>query len=377
MKESAVECYSAIKTKKAFLIGERQVIQPHSTYIFATKTLDKLLKNVEFSENTQLDMDFIKKNHKKFRPERAHLYKDIMVFRSGGIGDLVFSYPVLAKIKQMNKSCKIKYVTQLSNRDILSCFEGNLIEDIIALPLLGQHFKRADAHIVFEGLIESNPQAECLDAYDLFYQHAFHESRFDDSLLPRFLFDEQIHQEMTSMLPRGLVLIHARSSSPFRNVQRDIWIELVRGLLAEGHPVGFIDSASSAAALDAFIATHFGQDASRVHNLAPLAGTIRHTLEICRASALVIGVDSSVINLAAALGKPSMGLYTCFPGELRLSHFPGARIIQSTYNGCGVAPCFHHVDGPKCVDVRNGKVAGCLAGFDAAEILSQARALLP
>ena len=61
MKESAVECYSAIKTKKAFLIGERQVIQPHSTYIFATKTLDKLLKNVEFSENTQLDMEFIKK----------------------------------------------------------------------------------------------------------------------------------------------------------------------------------------------------------------------------------------------------------------------------------------------------------------------------
>lgn len=376
MAEAPAPLYTALKTKKPFLVGGSQVLKPNLTYIFSTKTLEGLRQNADFSKSIRCDADFFSQQFKPFNPDQLPTYKNVLVFRSGGIGDLVFSYPVLAKIKQVNPTCKITYVTQQSNLDLVRSFAGSLVDTAVSLPLLGQDLQRSDAHIVFEGLIETSPLAEQLDAYDLFYRHVFPEAAIQESLLPQFTLDEGLQREIVSRLPRNLVLIHARSSSLFRNIPKEIWIELVGELLADGFPVGFIDSASSSAALDKFIAANFGQHATPVHNLAPLATTIRHTLEICRASALVIGVDSSVINLAAALGRPSIGLYTCFPGKLRLSHFPKARIIQSTYNGCGIAPCFHHVDGPKCIDVRDGKVAGCISGFVPAEILAQARSLL-
>lgn len=376
MDQNAGPSYTALKAKKPFRLGDGQIIRAHITYLFATKTLAILQKNTDFFNNTKCESDYFGRHYKPIIPSRLSSYKNILVFRSGGIGDLVFSYPVLAKIKQVNPSCKITYVTQRSNFDLVNSFADSLVDKVVPLPLLGQDFQHADAHIVFEGLIETSPLAEQLDAYDLFYQHVFPDTAFEDALLPRFAADEAIRLEVASSLPAGLILIHARSSSLFRNIKKEIWIELVGGLLAEGFPVGFIDSASSAAALENFIATNFDKHSTPVHNIAPLAPTIRHTLEICRASAVVIGVDSSVINLAAALGKPCIGLYTCFPGKLRLSHFPRARILQSTYKDCGIAPCFHHVDGPKCVDVRDGKVAGCIGGFDASQILGEVRALV-
>ncbi len=71
-------------------------------------------------------------------------------------------------------------------------------------------------------------------------------------------------------------------------------------------------------------------------------------LSIMQSAALIdscagfIGPDSSLIHVAGALSKPSVGLYGPFSHKLRTAYYPSVFSIQGTL-GCDIAPCSHHV----------------------------------
>jgi ADP-heptose:LPS heptosyltransferase len=365
--------YTAIKAKSYLVIDSKHLMQPGQVYVFNSLAFSKLNENDLFRKQTTIVPGFFEQNYKKYRPEHAATLSDILVFRSGGIGDLIFSYPVLKEIKSRNIDCKITYITNKKNFDLINAFSDNLADKIIAMPIPGDRFRKADAHIIFEGVIENDDQAESLDAYNLFYQHVFDETGVNESLLPHFKENELIRQSIKEHIPNRLILIHMRSSSPFRNVSKSVWIDLINELVSMGYPIGFIDSADQAETIDKFIQTNFQHNKDKIHNLAKHATSLLHTIEICRTAGYAIGVDSSIINIFAATGKPCIGLYTCFPGTLRLGPFKNARIIQSTYVDCGMAPCFHHMDGEiKCADVLKGGGPGCIGGFDYKQIAENA-----
>lgn len=363
-----MDAYAVARFRMSLDVDGEQIkaLKPH---LVSRAFLEHLKLHKKTSLLAGSDLTLAENHYKPFRAEKLQTYRHIMVFRAGGIGDLIFTYPALAAIKRLNPECRITYVTHRDHHSLLKAFEPNPVDALAGIPMPFEFFQSADAHLFLEKVIECHPLAQSLDAYALFHRHVFQETDAQPLRLPTFACDANLLDQLRPQIPERLVLIHPRANSPFRTVHKQVWLDLVPALVERGYAVGFLDSPKMAEKLDAFLAGQF-PSLEGIYNLARLSTSLAHTLALCALADYAIGVDSSIINLFAATGKPCIGLYTCFPGALRLAPFPNATVIQTSYNGCGAMPCFHHVDGTfACVDVAKGGTPGCVAGFEKDRIL--------
>jgi hypothetical protein len=92
--------------------------------------------------------------------------KTVLVFRTGGIGDLLFIQPNLIYLKNKYPSCYIKFACGPQYQPMVNTWE--CVDEVLDLPFSFKHLRESDYHMLFEGVIERCKESETQNAYNLF-----------------------------------------------------------------------------------------------------------------------------------------------------------------------------------------------------------------
>jgi len=282
--------------------------------------------------------------------------KNLLVMRTGGIGDLLFIQPNLSFLKENYPTCKIVFACGPQYQSMVKTWD--CIDEVIDLPIHLEDLIRTQYHAIFEGVIERCREAEKVCSYNLFTRWLGLDLP-DELLIPKQKVDEKSLEKCKEILKnwnleeKSFTTIQMRASSPIRNPRPKVWINLIKRLLTEGFKIVLTDSPQNSDDIDSFIKE---LDSKDVFNFCKYSEEISDTISMVSLSKLVIGTDSSLLHIAASLNIPLFGIYGAFQGELRLSTYKNADWIncKSQCSPChrhGLDPCPYSFEGfASCYD---------------------------
>lgn len=168
-------------------------------------------------------------------------------------------------------------------------------------------------------------------------------------LLPEIFFSEE-EKEWVEVFLKGLGIgggekvfgILLGGTTPFKEWHPPILREVVGGLSRRGRVLLLGDEAHR----------KIGEDIERefpnVHNLAGRT-TLRQAMLLCGACALFIGQDSGLTHISAALGVPTVAIYTATNPQR--TH-PLGKKVKVLYKPLSCAPCWgkRRCPYPKCIE---------------------------
>ncbi len=272
--------------------------------------------------------------------------KKIFMFRSGGIGDVLFMQPLI-KILSTVFEAKVSISTSPTYTSI--CENDPYIKNISKMPFLLSEMLEADYHLTFEGVIEdlNNERAQKNHAVDLFLETAGIDPKtiFPNEKISRiYLRDEEKMSAMKfiNKQPQGKkrVGIQIAASSPVRTFPLEKFIDVATILSGEGYIVyvfGGLRQKDDAMYLREIIGLN------KIVDLTNSDLSLRESIAICSEMDLVIAPDSAFIHIAGAFDIPIIGLYGCFPSLVRMKYYKNAIGLD-----CDVAcaPSFIHGHSP-------------------------------
>jgi len=279
-----------------------------------------------------------------YRPYTGQDLEDetLLVWRTGGIGDLLFIQPNLNYLKEIYPTCEI----------ILGCgpqYQA-MVEDwpsvdkILDLPFPFQYLIRSDYHAVFEGVIERCKEAQITNAYNLFTRWLGLDLP-KEKLLPKQTVKADKVEECKRILEdewnlEGIdfIIIQLRASSPVRSPRLGLWGDIINRITKNDHVVIITDAPHYAKEID-FLIDKFIKDKDLVFNFARHSKSLDYTIALTSLAKMAISTDTALMHLAAALDVKSFGIYGPFPGEIRLTTYPKARWINVQLH---CTPCFLH-----------------------------------
>ena len=298
--------------------------------------------------------------------------KTLLVWRTGGIGDLLFIQPNLMYLKRKYPTCKIwmacgpQYQSMIEN--------WNCVDKVFDLPFNVCLLREANYHVMFEGVIERTREAETTNSYLLF-------SRWmklnlpENELVPK---QEPTQKSLdyvkkvlddNNWLDKKFIVFQSRSSSPIRNLGINTIKRITNTLTSAGYNVIFTDSPYQTEFFSTLTSTLENQN--KIFSFVPHSKTISDTIALASLADGILSVDSALVHIAASLQKPVLGLYGPFPGEIRMSTYSNADWINAKAD---CAPCFKH--GPKpCSNSVNGE-SQCLNNISSEEVLRRMNKLL-
>jgi len=276
--------------------------------------------------------------------------KTLLVFRQGGIGDLLFIKPNLDYLKEKYPSCIIKIACGPQYQSMVK--EWDCIDEMIDLPFTVDHIFRSNYQIVFEGVIERCKESEKTCSYNLFSKW-MGLNLSDDLLIPKQEPNEKCTEECLKQLeemnikPKDFIIIQMRASSPIRTPGQNVWKKLTLKLIEKGHNIIFTDSPQKTADIDKFISSLklSDDDSKKVKNYSSHSNLISDTIALTSLSKLAIGTDSSLVHIAESLGIKSFAIMGPFPGKVRLSTYKNNDWIDVPSNS-NCSPCFIHSQKP-------------------------------
>jgi len=266
--------------------------------------------------------------------------KTLLIWRTGGIGDLLFIKPNLDFLKEKYPSCKIKFACGPQYRTMVENWK--CIDEVLNLPFNFKHLMMADYHCVFEGVIERTYEAHKTNAYILFSKWMGVNLPVE-KLIPHQIPEESKVRECENILhnkfirKNEFILVQVRASSPPRTPNPSFWIRIIDELTSQGHQIVLTDMPSQAANLEKIKAEC--KNKSDVFIFARESKSLSHLIALTSLSRMTLSPDSSLIHLAASLGIPCFGVYGPFPGKIRLSTYTNCDWVDINYE-CG--PCFVH-----------------------------------
>jgi len=311
-----------------------------------------------------------KKYFKRYRGQNLN-NKRLLIWRTGGLGDICFTQPLIKYIKSKYPSCRITFGTAPNNRFIFNCWPKGLVDETIVFPFKINYMTSNDYHMTFEGAIERCTEAHSVNCYDIFKKVACLD--FDINDYPLTLSSEpELKNKFQQIIPPKTILIQVRASSPIRTMGSYRWVEVAKELTENlGYNVGFIDSKNNSDLYEKFI-DEYSLNRDKVFNFAKYSSTINKGIAILDCCDGMIGIDSSFTHIAAGLGKPVLGLYGPFLGILRMKYYKNCDWIDSVgYSECGKWPCFLHQDGIfECPFAMDKKPSGCLLSISKETIIN-------
>jgi ADP-heptose:LPS heptosyltransferase len=316
----------------------------------------------------------------RFRPYRGQNLDNssLLVWRFGGLGDLIFTQPLIKYLKATYPTCKICFATAPKNIDLLRCWPRGLLDTGAAQPFQAQLLDDYDFHLTFEGAIERCKEAQTTNCYDIFQRVANVKFNMQD-YYPELAVFTQIQDKIRPFIPPNTVAVQLRSSSPLRTYPLDKAADLVNALGDAGFVAGIIDSRDSTFGIQDMIMDRGVKDPSKFLNLSLLSATIPHcvaALDLCVGS---IAVDSAIVHMSAALEKPVLGLYGAFTGDIRMKYYKNADWMEPEegWNACSKRPCFSHGESSvACPYIQNEAYPGCLSSMAPEAIVERFRKVL-
>ena len=266
--------------------------------------------------------------------------KTLLIWRQGGIGDLLFISPNLRYLKDKYPTCKIHFACGPQYQSMVR--EWKFIDKVLDLPFMANNLFEADYHVLFEGVIERTKEAENENAYRLFTKW------LGLNLPDELLYPEQEPNEKEvencrkaldhwNLKEKGFIIIQMKASSPIRTPRPEFWKRVIDDLTSKDQNIILVDSPSKSKDIDNFIKTLAFEH--KVFNFSKLSEDISDTIALTSLAKLVIGVDSSLIHIAESLKIRSFGIYGPFPGEIRLSTYKYTDWMNAK-STC--SPCFQH-----------------------------------
>lgn len=303
--------------------------------------------------------------------------KRIAIWRTGGMGDLCFITPYLKKLKEMWPTCTIVFGCGVQYADAMNDHE--YIDEFHCVPMDTDVLGSCEYHLMFEGIIEANPEAEKINAYDLFGK-VFGMTLDDSEKVPNLPLNEDscahfvsVEKQMNLKVKNPVrVGIHLKTSSVIRNVPASAWVNIISGMLSSHDDIVIY---LLGAPEDIDVGNKISLPSFADGRIVPFFHFVRGFKDSIAAISkmdLVIGGDSSGMHIAAAFQKPMIGLFGAFLGALRLGYYENAIAINSEIR---CSPCFQHGN----TSCDNSDIMGnsyCMMVFDIAQVVDEAMMLL-
>jgi ADP-heptose:LPS heptosyltransferase len=317
--------------------------KPGKKYIISDGFMQQLREN--FSDNILEGIyPFKEISEKKYKGQDL-TNKTLVVWRTGGMGDLCFITPNLRYIKETFKNSKI--IFGCGPRFRYGMMNHPHIDKLVALPIDYDLVLNSDYYLIFEGIIEANEDAKRINAYDLFEQYfGFHGKISKEKKIPvlglsldhlqkqRSLLEEH---KKTHKLPEKIPMVGLglRASHIIRSISPAILHHVMGLLIQRGILVCLVGGEGDKEVADQLPLSQSPMCFHAYKNSKDFRDTIAHISLIDG----YIGPDSSPIHMAAAFNKSIVGIYGPFPSKLRMGYYNNATGIDIEI-ACG--PCFMH-----------------------------------
>ncbi len=266
--------------------------------------------------------------------------KTILIWRQGGIGDLLFISPNLRYIKEKYPTCKIIFACGPQYQSMVR--EWEFIDELIDLPFTIDYLFKSNYHIIFEGVIERTKEAETQNSYELF-------TKWMNLNLPVEFLRPKQEANINSVDKcrkilsgwciddKSYIIMQMRSSSPIRTPRPSFWKSIIDGLTSKGHKILLTDSPHMVHDIDKFITTL--ENKNMVFNYCTHSDDISETIAATSLAKMAVAVDSSLIHIAESLDVKSFGIFGPFPGNIRLSTYKYSDWIDAKIS---CSPCYKH-----------------------------------
>lgn len=295
--------------------------------------------------------------------------KTLLVFRTGGIGDLLFIQPNLRYLKEKYSDCIIKFACGPQYQSMVETWE--CVDQVLDLPFELKELRSADYHALFEGVIERCKLAETENAYNLF-------SRWlgldlpDELLVPQqkpkddkvqFCFDKL---KEWNIQPHNFIVVQLRASSPIRTPRPEFWANIINEATSRGHTVLITDNPRQQENVSNFIKNYLtNQD--RVFNFCKESLSLDYSIALTSLCKCVIATDSALNHIAASLNVPCYGIYGPFPGHIRLKTYPRARWVDAKRH---CVSCYIHGHNP-CPEASSDGFSPCYDQIDIKQVVNE------
>ena len=263
----------------------------------------------------------------------------LVVFRTGGIGDLLFIQPNLRYLKE-KYDCKIKFACSPQYQPMVKTWD--CVDEVLDLPFPAGTLMSADYHMLFEGVIERCKEAETENAYELFTKWLGLDLPVE-KLIPKQKPKEDLIENCKNILnewgilDEGFILMQLRASSPVRTPRHQFWIKIVDELTKRGHNIVLTDNPRQADNIEEFINMCSNKD--KIFNFCKHSASIDWTIALTSFATTTLGTDSALSHIAASLDRKCFGIFGPFPGNIRLKTYPKADWVDAERH---CAPCFLH-----------------------------------
>jgi ADP-heptose:LPS heptosyltransferase len=275
-----------------------------------------------------------------YRPYKGQELHDktILVFRTGGIGDLLFIQPNLTYLKEKYPTCTIKFACGPQYQPMVKTWD--IVDEVVDLPFSFATLQSADYHVLFEGVIERCKQAHTDNAYNLF-SHWMGLDLPDELLLPKQTVREDLLEYCQEKLDNWgvdkFILMQLRASSAIRTPRHTFWLQIINELNKRGYKIVLTDNPRQAENIDDFI--KLCEKPDMVFNFCKHSKSIAHSIALVKLATCVLATDSAMNHIAASLDTKSFGIYGPFPGHIRLKTYPKAAWVDADRH---CVPCFLH-----------------------------------
>jgi len=299
--------------------------------------------------------------------------KTLLVWRTGGIGDLLFIQPNLRYLKETYPDCHIKFSCGPQYSSLVDNWD--CIDELLDLPFHVSHLLHSDYHVTFEGVIERCKEAHTNNAYVLF-------SKWLGLDLPTNLLYPIIEpkpkkvKEVEGILkqwgtsPKNFIVLQIRASSPVRTPSPFFWKRIIDQLNTLGYTTVITDSPHRAPYVEEFIKTL--SHPRSCMNFSVFSKSLDLTIALVSLAKMAISIDSAISHISAGLNIPYYGIYGPFPGEIRLSTYKNSKWINAP-SPC--APCFLHGHRP-CPHANPDGSSSCYDKINIDALLQDAISML-
>ena len=341
---------------------QKQILKKNNNYVMGLGVFQQVFSSPDF-KHTYLKPASIKFNN-LYRPYIGQdlTNKTLLVFRTGGIGDLLFIQPNLIYLKQKYPNCTIKFACGPQYQSMVETWE--CVDKVLDLPFLLGELISSDYHAMFEGVIERCKLAQTINSYNLFSKWLGLDLP-DDMLVPSQIPKQnQVNFCMEKLNDwkledNNFILVQLRASSPIRTPGADIWGELFNKLIDKGFNIVITDTPRQSQNVDKFIDT-FILNKDKIFNFSTHSLTLDYSIALTSLSKCVIATDSALSHIAASVDVPCYGLFGPFPGEIRLKTYPRTSWVNAVKE---CSPCYIH--GPKpCPKAGRDGCSPCYENID-------------
>jgi len=333
----------------------------------------------------QLQFDFNKSNKKLLKPVmkfskfyNPYIGQDltdstILIFRTGGIGDLLFIKPNLDYLKSKYPTCKIKFACGPQYQPMVETW--SCVDELLDLPFALKHLIECDYHVLFEGVIERCKESYKKNSYNLFSEW-MGLNLPDELLVPTQDAKPELVEKCQEILDgwnlkKGdFILAQLRASSPIRTPNHQFWVDMFDKLTDKGYNIVLTDNPRQADSVDDFI--KLVKNPNKIFNFCKHSESLDYSIALTSFAGMTLCTDSAFSHIGVSVGTPAMGIFGPFPGYVRMKTYPNADWVDAE-RSC--APCFIHGQDP-CPQAGSDGYSPCYDNINLDEVVERIERLL-